>query len=282
MFSELFVYLCRMKNFIENFGHPFDFSKNDISVFWICRVVNGCVKVRYELVEYDVKAKTIFVVQEGADFKAASASEDAALEVIAVDRNLMNVVYSLLGAEADFGELSVDFFSTATIKKPFSKLMEGDYLALHNAIVQPDIIARPKMMTAVLVHLLLTIFNAVADSHLSAISDGVGRPRQILNRFYELIDENLRIGCKNVAFYASKLCITERYLFKICKSETGTSPKHIINDILLGEIKNALLTTSKTLQQIAEVFGFPDQSSLGQFFRRMTGVAPSEFRENYK
>ncbi|MBO7572495.1 MAG: AraC family transcriptional regulator [Bacteroidales bacterium] len=67
-----------------------------------------------------------------------------------------------------------------------------------------------------------------------------------------------------------------------CKAETGQTPKDLINQSLIGEIKNALLTSEMTHQQISDRFGFPDQSAFGQFFKRQEGISPSEFRQKYK
>ncbi|MBR3947358.1 MAG: AraC family transcriptional regulator, partial [Bacteroidales bacterium] len=66
------------------------------------------------------------------------------------------------------------------------------------------------------------------------------------------------------------------------KKETGKTPKDFINETIIGEIKNALLTTEMSHQQIADRFGFPDQSAFGQFFKRQEGISPSEFRKMYK
>ena len=93
---------------------------------------------------------------------------------------------------------------------------------------------------------------------------------------------NVLIGGRNTSFYADKLCVTERYLYKICKKETGQSPKEIIDNFLVSAIKNSLLTTEMSLQQIADQYRFPDQSAFSQYFKRHEGISPSEFRRRYR
>jgi AraC-like DNA-binding protein len=77
----------------------------------------------------------------------------------------------------------------------------------------------------------------------------------------------------NVVFYAENFGEQQ---------ETGKTPKLLIDEMLLGEIKNSLIITADTLQQIADRFKFPDISSFGQFFKRQTGMSPKVFRERYK
>ena len=51
---------------------------------------------------------------------------------------------------------------------------------------------------------------------------------------------------------------------------------------LIAEIKNALLTSELSDQQIADRHKFPDHLSFGQFFKRQEGMSPSEFRKRYR
>jgi AraC-like DNA-binding protein len=99
----------------------------------------------------------------------------------------------------------------------------------------------------------------------------------VLNRFYGLIFQCHRQR-RDVKFYADKLNISERYLYKIVKENIKITPKQMIDDYVIVLIKKALLTTSLSFQQIADELNFPDQSAMGQFFKRNAGVTLSEFR----
>lgn len=121
--------------------------------------------------------------------------------------------------------------------------MAMDYELLKVAVQNTNLIARNKMIMTGLVHLLLTIYNASDISSETKQSDNGKRSRMLLNHFFELVSENVMTGQRSISFYAEQLCVSARYLFKVCKKETGKTPKDFINETIIGEIKNALLTT---------------------------------------
>ena len=276
------MYFCRMNYILHQYDHATAIVKTELSEFWLCHVQHGTITVSFEQEKHKLLADTVFVVPEGIQFKVVSSSRNMRMEVLVFDEPLMNVVYALLGAEADFGSLEMAFWSDKTIDEPFNRMLAADYDLLRVAIEQPNLVARNKMITALLVHLLLTLYNASDRPENTTQNDNSKRSRQLLNHFFELVGENILSGQRNIPFYAEKLCVSERYLFKVCKKETGKTPKDLINEFLVGQIKNALLTTEMTHQQIADQFNFPDQSAFGQFFKRQEGMSPSEFRQRYR
>ncbi len=92
-------------------------------------------------------------------------------------------------------------------------------------------------------------------------------------------DEAMEHG--NVEYYAARLNITSRYLFKICKENSGLTPKQSIDFVIAGEAKKLLLTSMLSFQEISDRLNFPDQNAFTQFFKRTVGVTPSEFRKEY-
>jgi len=276
------MYFCRVNYVIHQYSNTTNIVKTCLSEFWLCRIMKGKAVFLFEHDEYKVAADTVFVVQEGAQFKIVSSSRDMKMEVVVIKEPLMNVVYSLLGAEADFGSLEMVFWSDKTLQTPFDRMLVADYESLRDAVEHPELVARNKMIMALLVHLLLSLYNTCENIGKSLQSNNSKRSRQLLNHFFELVGEYILSGQRGISFYAGKLCVSERYLFKVCKKETGKTPKNLIDEFLIGQIKNALLTTEMTHQQIADRFKFPDQSAFGQFFKRQEGMSPSEFRKKYR
>lgn len=83
---------------------------------------------------------------------------------------------------------------------------------------------------------------------------------------------------RKIAFYADKLCISSTYLTKVIQEMNGRSPREVIADHVVVEIKTLLRDISFGIKDIARQTGFANQSSLGRFFRKHTGLSTSEYR----
>ncbi len=97
-------------------------------------------------------------------------------------------------------------------------------------------------------------------------------------RFIGFIEEHVKQE-HEVMFYADKLNITPKYLSEICKQKSGHKAKEIISNVLIAKIKRDILLSGKSVKVIAYDYGFADQSSLGKFFRKLTGQSPSLFKK---
>lgn len=97
-------------------------------------------------------------------------------------------------------------------------------------------------------------------------------------QFIGLIQQEVR--CEHeVSFYARKLNITPKYLSEICKQKVGRKAKEIISNFLIAKLKRDIMLSGKSMKEIAFDYCFADQSSLGKFFRKMTGLSPSVLRK---
>lgn len=127
-------------------------------------------------------------------------------------------------------------------------------------------------------NLLTAMEYEVMSSRSAKQTKPLSSTRQLFIRFYRLLDENCR-SQHDVKFYADKLCITPYYLSKITLKTVGISPKKMIDRQIILEIKRLLLTTDLSAKEIADRFHFESTSYMGRYFRRHTGMTPTEFRD---
>ena len=119
---------------------------------------------------------------------------------------------------------------------------------------------------------------------LNAIQERTICNRRFPKRIEELFFDFLRLvpihfaEHHDVAFYASQLCITPRYLSQIAREVSGRTVINYINQMLLMEASYLLQQTSLSIVQIADRLHFSEAASFTRFFTRMKGMTPREFR----
>lgn len=107
------------------------------------------------------------------------------------------------------------------------------------------------------------------------------RKSEIFDGFITLVSENIRKERK-LSYYASRLCITPKYLSACIKSVSGKTAGEIIDSMLLIEARNLLAYTPMNISQISLYLNFPDQSTFGKYFRNLTGESPMGFRKKIR
>lgn len=275
--------------FITTVTHSETLKKSGMNEMWVCRVVEGEAVVSFNMREYTVRKGDAFVVMEGELFLMVSSGEGLAMEVMVFRNTLLNVIYPFLGPEVNWSLIDGPLRLFGEMESPYGQLLMLDCESLACMLRHPDKLSDNKLMLAMIAHFLLTYYKAASaeiensklkNEKTEALSSGGKRSYQLLTQFYALISEQSPVAERNLDYYADRMHITVRHLFKVCKGETGHTPKEIVDDFVVGDIQHMLLTTELTFQQLADRFAFPDQSAFGQYFKRHTGLSLTEFRNN--
>jgi YesN/AraC family two-component response regulator len=103
------------------------------------------------------------------------------------------------------------------------------------------------------------------------------REQTIFDRFLQLVTQHCAEQ-HQIAYYANRMCLTERYLTTIIRQTSGTTAKDWIDRALITRIKIELRHTDKSSAQIAEEMHFANPSFFSKYFRRLTGMTPKEYR----
>ena len=110
-----------------------------------------------------------------------------------------------------------------------------------------------------------------------SVSKKILQPQNLYNAFLSLLADNYRTN-HDVAYYASRLAISTRYLSQITGMVSGQNPKQIIDNYLLRETEQLLSTTTMTIQEISNSLGFSSQVAFAKFYKTKRGQSPSAFR----
>lgn len=106
----------------------------------------------------------------------------------------------------------------------------------------------------------------------------VMRKKELFKKFIEKIVESYTVS-REVLFYANELGVSSGYLNEVCNEVSSHSAKEIIDSAVSSRLKYELSYTSKTIQELADEYNFPSQSYFSRYYKRMTGMTPSDFRK---
>ena len=103
------------------------------------------------------------------------------------------------------------------------------------------------------------------------------RAEEYFRQFTELLGEHYKHE-RSVGFYARQLCITPKYLTTLIKRISGKSVSEWIDSYVILEAKTLLKYSNMSVQEIAYYLNFPNQSFFGSYFKRNTGMSPSQYK----
>lgn len=100
----------------------------------------------------------------------------------------------------------------------------------------------------------------------------------IFDRFLQLVNKHSQQE-RQLAFYAEKICVTERYLGTVIRQTSGITAKEWIDKAVIDYAKVMLRHSNKQITEISETLHFPNPSFFCKYFRRLTGSTPQAYRQ---
>ncbi|MES2111252.1 MAG: helix-turn-helix transcriptional regulator [Bacteroidota bacterium] len=102
----------------------------------------------------------------------------------------------------------------------------------------------------------------------------VAQVEKVLTAYFR----NSHAGLPTVKYLADKVNLSPNYLSDLLKKETGKNAQDHIHYHVIEEAKTSLLSTNKSIGEIAYALGFEYPQYFNKLFKQKTGKTPVEFR----
>lgn len=132
-------------------------------------------------------------------------------------------------------------------------------------------------LIAATIHKVGDIMYHYLAEHPEGQNNSHNRAEEYFKQFTHLLGEHFREE-RSVGFYARQLCITPKYLTTLIKRISGQSVSEWIDNYVILEAKTLLKYSTMSIQEIAYYLNFPNQSFFGSYFKRNTGMSPSQYK----
>lgn len=110
-------------------------------------------------------------------------------------------------------------------------------------------------------------------------SDVPVQAASLLARFFSLLESGACRTHREVAYFASQLCVVPKHLSDTCHKLSGFSALYWIKRFTLQEIKRLLQDKSLTINQIADIMKFSSAAHFNRYVRQNMGITPAEYRK---
>ncbi len=260
---------------MEAFQFP---CRIDAIIIGICTA--GESKVISNLREYTLTEGSMFVCTPKNILQVCS-EHDFRCDVLAVSPDFMRRIHIntqyLMPVLMAFGD------------QQLFPLPEADRRALHHLIHQIE----TEMQVASGTHFTTEIISGLISATIYKIGDILTRrieqnplperPRRnrsetYFRQFMQLLGECYKTE-RSVAYYARRMCITPKYLTTLIKRISDKSVSEWIDEYVILEAKTLLKYSTMSVQEIAYHLNFPNQSFFGSYFKRNTGMSPSQYKQ---
>lgn len=101
---------------------------------------------------------------------------------------------------------------------------------------------------------------------------------RLYRKFVRLVRENFTAH-HDPSFYAAELQVTRQHLNKLVRHFKGSTTYDAIAEAVIMDAMGRLKYSDWTIGQIADIYGFPDSSTFGKYFKRYRNITPNEYRK---
>ena len=247
----------------------------------LCFCQRGAASIKINYTTYELREHDILAIRPTHVFSLDGHGEDTVLEAILYTDKFWAAIshsldYRLIKVVERNPKARIPADTRAEVQELLRMIRQHD--EVHNSVPNAEIerwVAKG-LAFSLLVLLVSVIVKADID-----VPHPTTRKETLTRDFFELLSEHYETE-RTVTYYADKLCVTPKHLSTMVKDVTGLSIQEWINDVTVLNIKRRLMTTTDTIEQIADVLGFGSASTFVRFFRQHTGTTPAKFRVEMK
>jgi AraC family transcriptional regulator, transcriptional activator of pobA len=257
-------------------------SPNRRDFYKVLFITKGTGVMSIGLNTYDISAPTIFFIHPNDIISWKKTSEERGGSYCLFKKTFADTNPQLKAAIEKY-DLFNDKLKCA-IRIPDGKvgLLENHFMKMREAETSTSTLKEDTM----LVYLQLILISSLEIGDFSN-PDHVTDEYKYVHNFFTLLEQEASkinnttpISMKTSKEFAANLAIHPNYLNALLKKHTGQNVSTHIRNRLLQETKVLLAQTDWSLQDIGYSIGYAEQSNFNSFFKKNTGITPSEFRKS--
>ncbi len=231
-------------------------------------VVDGKGEFIIQQQRFAVKANDFVIINPHVEHTEVSSSEDP-LEYIVV--GIQGLSFSNLTTQ-DQGDQPFSFFNLRDEQKDILRYLNVMVQEATNQAMSYELVCHNLLEILLIKILRHQHFELEVDSKNKTSKD-IAFIKHYLKTYYR---ESIQLED-----LASMTHLSRFYISHSFKKDVGLSPMEYLMTIRIKESKILLRTTNYSVSQIADIVGFTTPTYFSKQFRKVTGISPSDYREQF-
>lgn len=244
----------------------------DYGVIMICREGDAVLRVNFST--WRLSPGAVITLFPGDMIVVKESSIDFCVEMLQYSASLLREA-SLQLEQTVYSHLRADRCRTES--PTLTKIIDSMFALLGMYFSQPDCICLDQLVLLQLKAFFLGFHDYMYRNPTERKDEeGSPRVRELFSRFMMEMESRFRLS-RDVAYYASLLHITPKYLNMITRQVSGHTAKTLIDQYTILQLKLSLRSEGKSAKQLAWEYHFSDLSFFCRYFKQHTGMTPMQF-----
>lgn len=239
--------------------------------------LGGRMRIRSNLNEYELHRNSLTIITPGTIGQCLEISPDCRIALIALSND------HVITEDNSEAALVVRKFLAKQSPIELTDGQTAEILAicraLRDKLRQPDFRFKHEILKGYLQVLYGIVCQQMAPLVEEQDARQGSRKKQIFDRFLEELRQHFAAE-RSVGFYADRLCLTPKYLSQVIHAVSGRYAGDWIRDYVILEAKALLKSRQYTVQQVADMLNFANQSFFGVYFKKAVGCSPTAYMES--
>lgn len=278
--NKTFVLIDNFDGSSKQVNTDWEFANHPVKLSFTIAIfcLTGRIRFQINLQDFELQTNDLLVVLEESIGEYRGMDDDTRIAVIAFS--------------SDYFQTAMQIDATMSLQRRLyasplchltNKAMEESvaiYRLMKAKIEEKD---NPFRKGALLGYTQVLTYNSykyllAADSGDRKSKEKSSRQQELYTQFIHEVQKSYTKE-RSISYYADVLCVTPKYLSQIVHQVSGRFAGDWITDFVILEAKALLKSRKYTIQQVADMLNFANQSFFGKYFKDKVGCSPSEYQK---
>ena len=233
-------------------------------------VTKGWAEYTVNLTRHELCEGMLLLMNPRTIYQPERCSEDYHFDILVISDDLLSVVFTDEKPKCLWQELDTVVTLTDGIPRHMRTLFRS-LLAIASESPQTEVAER---------HLIASIISyadSLCQSRQVRASGNMSREHVIFKDFVRLVSLHADHE-RSLDFYADKMCMSRSHLSITVSRHSGITARVWIERAVIMHAKVMLNHSTKTVVEISDALNFPNESFFSKYFKRLTGMSPTDYR----